>query len=312
LSVIVQLNQRLWLWLVKVLRRPAHRIAACCALILTLTPSFGQLAVPVLTAHVLDTTGTLQDEQRQQLEARLSAFEQSRGAQLVVLLVPTTQPEDIASYANRVANTWKIGRRDIGDGVLMVVAIKDRKIRIEVAKTLEGAIADLAAKRVISELITPRFKANDYAGGLEAGTDQLMKLIAGEALPAPVPADSGTENGGFQWIDLGIFVFVVVPLIAGFAHKIFGSRLGALATGAAAGGVAWLITSSLFIGVAATFIAFLLALFSNNPRRPGGHHRTDSWDSGTGGGWGGGSSDSGGFSSGGGGDFGGGGASGDW
>lgn len=309
--MIRQLLGRLWPRLLESLRRPASRVAACCVLVLLLTPAFGQLAVPALSAHVVDTTGTLLNEQLQQLEARLSAFEQARGTQLVVLLVPTTQPEDVASYANRVANTWKIGRREIGDGVLIVVAKSDRKIRIEVAKSLEGAVPDLAAKRVISELITPRFKTNDFAGGLEAGTDQLMKLIAGEGLPAPTAADSDTVEGGFQWIDLGIFILVAMPLIAGIAHKIFGSRLGSLATGAAAGGIAWLITASLVIGVIAAFIAFLFTLFSSSWHRRGGH-RVDHWDSGTSGGWGGGTSDSSGFSSGGGGDFGGGGASGDW
>lgn len=314
--MFAQLIQRPWLRLVKGLRWPAYWVAACCALLCTLTSAFGQLAVPALTGHVVDSTGTLDEAQRLQLEAKLAAFEQSRGAQLVVLLVPTTQPEDIASYANRVANTWKIGRREIGDGVLVVVAKNDRKIRIEVAKALEGAIADLAAKRIISELITPRFKANDFAGGLEAGTEQLMKLIAGEALPAPAVQAANEGDGDFQWIDLAIFMFIAMPLLAGVARSILGSKLGALVTGAAVGALALSITASLFIAAIAAFVALLFALFSSFPQRQGGHG-VDSWNSGgvgVGGAWGGdsSSSDGGGFSSGGGGDFGGGGASGDW
>ncbi|RYG07282.1 MAG: YgcG family protein, partial [Burkholderiales bacterium] len=125
------------------------------------------LPVPALTARVIDQTGTLDAVQAKGLEDKLAALEQSKGTQLVVLMVPTTQPEDIASYANRVGNTWKIGRKDVGDGVLLIVAKDDRKVRIEVAKTLEGAIPDLAAKQVIDTAITPNFRAGNYAAGLQ-------------------------------------------------------------------------------------------------------------------------------------------------
>src|SRR6187401_1611672 len=126
----------------------------------------GVLPVPELTARVVDQTGTLDAIQRQGLEEKLAAFEQQKGTQIVVLLVPTTQPEDISSYANRVANAWKIGRKDVGDGIVVIVAKDDRRVRIEVAKTLEGAVPDLAAKQVIDEAITPRFRQGDFAGGL--------------------------------------------------------------------------------------------------------------------------------------------------
>jgi uncharacterized protein len=132
----------------------------------------------------MDSTGTLDAAQRSALEAKLTAFEQSRGAQVVVLIVPTTQPEDIAAYAQRVGDTWKIGRKSIGDGLLLVVAKNDRKVRIETTKALEGAIPDLAARQVIDTAITPRFKQGDYAGGLDAAADQLIALISGENLPA--------------------------------------------------------------------------------------------------------------------------------
>ena len=143
----------------------------------------GVLPVPALSGHVVDTTATLDASQRQALESKLAAFEAAHGAQVVVLMVPTTQPEDIASFANRVGSTWKIGRKAVGDGLLLVVAKNDRKLRIEVAKSLEGAVPDLAAKGIMDSAITPAFKQGDYAAGLNAGVDQIMTLIKGEGLP---------------------------------------------------------------------------------------------------------------------------------
>jgi uncharacterized membrane protein YgcG len=139
---------------------------------------------------VNDTTNTLFDGERQQLEDKLAALEKRKGSQVVVLMVTTTKPEDIASYANRVANTWKIGRKGVGDGVLVVVAKGDRKLRIEVAKALEGAIPDLAAKQIIDEALAPRLKAGDYAGGLSATIDQITQRIDPEALPVPSAASA--------------------------------------------------------------------------------------------------------------------------
>lgn len=278
-----------------------------------------QQAVPALTSHVVDTTSTLTVAQREALEARLSEFEKTSGAQVVVLLVPSTQPEDIASYANRVANAWKIGRRDIGDGLLLIVAVQDRKLRIEVAKTLEGAIPDLLAKRIIDETLTPRFKQGDYAGGIDAGLTRIMGLIRGEALPEPRHT-SGKNAAGFDWMELGIFLFVAVPVIGAVARSVLGNRLGALATGGVAGGIAMLLTASLLIAGLAGVAAMIFTLVQNTPGlrnnglQRGG--RNGGW--GHGGGFGGGGRGGGGgfggggFGSGGGGDFGGGGASGDW
>ncbi len=144
----------------------------CLLVMLTLLTLWAQAQnlqpIPALTAHVIDTTGTL-GAGRESIEDKLGAFERAKGSQIVVLMVPTTQPEDIASYANRVANTWKIGRKGVGDGLLLIVAKDDRKLRIEVAKTLEGAIPDLAAKQIIDDAISPRFRAGDYAGWPERG-----------------------------------------------------------------------------------------------------------------------------------------------
>jgi uncharacterized protein len=292
----------------------------------------GVLPVPALEGRVIDQTGTLDAAARQSLDAKLAAFEQKKGSQIVVLMVPTTQPEDIASYANRVASTWKIGRKEVGDGVLVIVAKDDRKMRIEVARTLEGAVPDLTAARIIDEQMKPRFRDNDFAGGIGAAVDQLVAVIGGEALPeVQRPSSersgfgSGLGGGGFDWPELGIFLFFGVFVIGRVARSIFGSKLGPIVTGLGAGAIAMLVTSSVLLAVAAGFIALLLTLFSGALSLPSmgtGGRRGGAWGGavggglggGFGGGFGGGSSGGGGggFSSGGGGSFGGGGASGDW
>jgi uncharacterized protein len=246
------------------------------------------------------------------VDNKLAALEVSSGSQLVVLVVPTTQPEDIFSYANRVANVWKIGRKDVGDGLLLVVAKDDRKVRIEVSKTLEGAIPDLMAKRVIDSEITPRFKQGDFAGGLEAGIDQLSGLIRGEGLPAPASPPIPTHGvAGFQWMDVLIFMFFALPIGGTIARQIFGNKLGALIAGAAAGAVAFVVTASMLLAGLAFFAALLFTLISRFGNAVSGHGGSGWGGASRGGGWGSGGS-SGGFSSGGGGNFGGGGASGGW
>ena len=269
--------------------------------------------VPALSGRVIDTTGTLDAVQKASLDARLAALEAKKGSQVVVLLVPTTLPEDIASYANRVANTWKIGRRDVGDGVLLIVAKNDRALRIEVAKTLEGALPDLAAKRIIDQAIMPLFRQGDYAGGLNAGVDQMAARIAGEALPAVDTAAHGIGKPDFQWFDLLIFMVFALPVAAAIARSVFGRKVGALLTGFGVGGIAMVLTASLLVaglaGVAALVYA-LVAGFSVPGKGRGWGAGGTGFGTG-GGGWGGGGG-GGGFSSGGGGDFGGGGASGNW
>ena len=273
--------------------------------------------IPALTCHVVDTTGLLDASQQAALEGKLAALEKSKGSQVVVLIVPTVQPEDISSYANRVGNAWKIGRKNIGDGVLFVVAFKDRQMRIEVAKTLEGAIPDLAAKQIITNAVTPRFKTGDYAGGISAGVDQLTARINGEALPEVSASANGSGNlpGGFNWMDLAVFLFFAVPIGGAIAKSIFGQKLGSVITGGAVGTLAFVLTTSLIVAGLAGVVALLLALFSGlsgaSRGRSGGLGRGGFGGGGFGGGGfsGGGG---GGFSSGGGGDFGGGGASGSW
>lgn len=269
------------------------------------------LPLPVLSARVIDQTGSLSDAQRGALEGKLAAFEAASGPQLVLLLVPTTRPEDITSYAQRVADAWKIGRRTVGDGVLVVVAQGDREVRIEVAKALEGAIPDLAARRIIDRAIVPAFRTGDYAGGLNAGVDQLMARIRGEGLPAPTPRGGGRDQG-LAFDQLAMFFFVGVLLAGGLLSAVFGRRLGSVITAGAAGGLAWWLSASLLLAVGAALATVLLVgvmgigtvlrLVAMGAGRGGG----GGFGSGGGGGGGGG------FSSGGGGDFGGGGASGRW
>ncbi|SCK35585.1 uncharacterized protein VAR608DRAFT_3224 [Variovorax sp. HW608] len=290
----------------------------------------GLLPVPKLDARVIDQTGTLTPSERAALEAKLQAFEQQKGSQIVMLMVPTTAPEDIASYANRVGNTWKIGRREVGDGILVIVAKNDRKMRIEVAKTLEGAVPDLAAAHIIDEAMKPRFRQNDFAGGLDAAADQLIARVKGEALPE-VDArggDFGGEGrgggggGGFNFQDLAVFFFIAVMVGGPILRRIFGKIPGSLAMGGITGFVVMMLTSSIVIAVLAGLAALLFTLlsmaFGAGPMRRGGGlgGLGGGWGAGRGGGggWGGGGSSGGGggFGSGGGGDFGGGGASGDW
>lgn len=276
----------------------------------------GLLPVPTLTARVIDQTQTLGESERADLEAKLAAFEQRKGSQIVVLMVATTQPEDIASYANRVGNAWRIGRKEVGDGILVIVAKNDRKMRIEVAKTLEGAVPDLAAIRIIDEEMKPRFRNNDFAGGLNAAVARLIGLVEGEALPAPASGSSEGSSDGIDWENLAIFLFVGVFIAAPIVRSIIGKKLGSVVMGGGIGAVAFFLTASVVIAVLAGFVALMVSLFSaaaaSSPARRGGGGGFGGWGGGGGGGWSSGSSGGGGFSSGGGGDFGGGGASGDW
>ena len=295
--------------------------AVLMLLICSLARAQPLVAVPPLSERVIDLTGTLTAVESQNLIAKLAAFEAEAGPQIVVLMVPTTQPEDIASFAQRVGETWKIGRRDVGDGLLLVVAKNDRKLWIAPAKALEGAVPDLAARKIVAETITPRFKSGDFAGGISAGVDQLISRIKGENLPAPTARDRSRSGGagdfGFAPLELLLFAFVALPILATVLRGMFGRGIGSLAAGAAGGGIAWFVTQSLLFAGIGGVIGFVLALLGGlgsrfartSSRNHGGWVGGGGWTGGMGGGGGGGG---GGFSSGGGGDFGGGGAGGSW
>lgn len=280
-------------------------------------PDGGVQPVPALSGRVVDRAGALRPEQRQALEAKLAAFEAQAGPQIVLLLVPTTAPEDIAAYAQRVADEWKIGRREVGDGLLLVAAMNDRRVRIEVAKALEGAVPDLAARQVIDRAIAPAFRGGDVAGGLDAALEMLFARIRGEHLPAPEPR--GGAPGGMDLEQLLMFFFVGVTAVSSVLTALLGRRLGTLATAGLAGGVGGWLAGSVLVGlgvaVAALVLVGVFGLGSAMRRAGHGGPGSGGWSSGRGG-WGGGSSGrggfGGGFSSGRGGNFGGGGASGGW
>lgn len=277
----------------------------------------GVLPVPALSARVIDQTATLDVPSRDAIEAKLAAFEQSKGAQVVVLMVPTTGPEDIADYTQRIGDAWKIGRRDVGDGVLFVIAKNDRRLRIATTKTLEGAIPDLMAKRIIDEAVTPAFKQGNFAAGITAGIDQILTLVNGEALPPPKAAPGGPLQGfaNFSSLpDLLIFLVFAVPIASSVLRSLFGNKMGTLLSGLGAGGLAWLLTYVIWVSVGAGLLAMVVALFMQLSPTSSRSGRGGGWGGGGGFGGGGGgfSGGGGGFGSGGGGNFGGGGASGGW
>lgn len=274
--------------------------ALCFALLPLLGWSANEVVLPPLTERVTDLTGTLSTADRASLTASLTALEKEKGAQITIVMLPTTQPETIEQFGIRLAEAWKIGRKGVDDGVIVIVAKNDRKMRIEVGYGLEGAIPDAIAKRIVAEQMAPRFREGDFAGGLRATIATLDKVIRGEALPAPVApaAQSGTDPG-----DALMFLLIVL-FMGGVIRSMFG-LLGSVAVSGVAGWLAWSVFASLGIAGIAALLAFALSFIRLGR---GG------WSSGGGGGFpggfGGGSS-GGGFSGGGGG-FGGGGASGNW
>jgi uncharacterized protein len=287
-------------------------VAAASLLALASPPSAaGELQpVPPLKARVTDLTGTLTAAERTGLETKLAAFEARKGAQIAVLVVPTTRPEAIEQYSIRVVDAWKLGRAQPDDGALLLVAMQDRALRIEVGRGLEGALTDLVSNRIIDETISPRFREGDFAGGISAGVDRMIAVIDGEELPPPDQRWSARPQDLGQLFPL---LFFAVIFASGILRAILGRGLGSIATGGVTGGIAWWLTAALGLSIGAGFVALLLSLLlglgggGRWSSRPG----MGGW---TTGGWGGGGfrgGGSGGFG-GGGGSFGGGGASGRW
>ena len=284
----------------------------------------GVLPVPPLTGRVVDQTGTLTAVQAEALSNKLAAIETAHGSQLVILIVPTTAPEDVASFAQRVGEQWKVGRKDVGDGLIIVVAKNDRAVQIQVAKALQGAVPDIAAGRIIQQQIVPAFRAGDFAGGLNSAVDRLGERIASEGLPQPGGSRQGdpqrqSTGGGFDFQTIAIFLFVFVPILGGILSRMMGRKVGALATGAAVGGIGWFLTASLLvalgIGVVALFMVGAMGVGGGGRRGGGGPIIWGGGGGGFGGGFGGGGfggGGGGGFGGGGGGRSGGGGASGSW
>src|SRR6195952_4800818 len=273
----------------------------------------GEVAVPPLTGRVVDKTATLSSSDVASLDQTLKDFEARKGSQVAVLIVPTTQPETIEQYSLRVAEAWKIGRKKIDDGAILVVAKDDRKLRIEVGYGLEGALTDVTAKRIIDEVITPKFRSGDFAGGISDGVDRILRVVDGEPLPAPAQRQSPQNTGFLSHIDpFNPFLIVGVIVVGSILRGMFGRLFGSLATSGLVAALFWFIAASLALSAIGGIIAFFVTMFSDAMTSSGGAGRGGGWVSGSGGGFsGGGSSDSGGFS-GGGGSFGGGGASGSW
>lgn len=266
--------------------------------------------IPTLDSPVVDTTGTVDSSTRQQLEAQAIALRERKGSQLQVLLVPTTEPEDIAQYATRVYDQWQLGRGKIDDGLLLVVAKDDRRARIEVGYGLEGAIPDATAMRVIQEYLVPNFRRDDYAGGIADATAALAKLVDGEPLPAPMADNRSDGDGGDNWLFALVAAFIVARVVAGLFGRSPRPMRG-LAGAAAGGGVAWLLSSLFLVGGIGAVIGLVLALAGPGA---GGFARRGGFGGLGGGGMGGGGFGRGGGGgwSGGGGMSGGGGASGSW
>ncbi len=275
----------------------AASLAAFCTMLLFISCNVRAelVAIPALKSRVTDLTQTLTPAQQSQLEAKLTAFEQQKGSQIAVLIVPSTQPEDIAQFSIRAVDAWKLGRAKQDDGVLIVVAKNDRKMRIEVGYGLEGAIPDLTAKRIVSEVMAPSFKQGDFYAGINNAADRLMGLIEGEQLPAPTRSAKG--NGFENMLPLLLFGGLI---FGGILRGIFGNFFGGALNGGVIGVLAWLLGGGILAAILFGVVAFFITLVGSTGFGPMG-------------GFGGSGSGRGGSPfSGGGGGFGGGGASGDW
>jgi uncharacterized protein len=295
----------------------AARTFVLALLLFWASAAIAEVAVPPLTGRVVDQTGTLTSGYIETLNQRIRSFEQRKGSQIAVLIVPTTQPETIEQYSVRAAEAWKIGRRKIDDGALLVIAKNDHKLRIEVGYGLEGALTDVTSRRIIDEVIVPRFKTGDFAGGISEGLTRMIGVIDGERLPPPAPEAS--HGPGPDWNELSSFVpFSIFGalFVGGFLRSLFGSLMGSAVAGGVVGAITWFVFGSLVASAALGSLAFIIVLVADffqmaGPSSRGGYSGSSSGWSGGGGGW---SSDSSSSSDsgGGGGSFGGGGASGSW
>jgi uncharacterized protein len=277
-----------------------------------------EVAVPPLTGRVVDHTGTLSSGDIASLTQTLRDFETRKGSQVAVLIVRTIAPETIEQYSIRVAEAWKVGRKKIDDGAILVVAKDDRKLRIEVGYGLEGSLNDVTAKRIIDEIITPKFRSGDFAGGISAGIDRIIRVIDGEKLPAPTPQQKPSSVSLENFDPLNPFLIIPVLLFGGLMRSMLGRLVGSAVSGGVVTLVAWFLFGSLIAAIVAGLIATIFVLFNDavTSSTPGRRGSGSGWSGGSSGGsWssGGSSSSSGSSDSGGGGgSFGGGGASGSW
>ena len=293
----------------------AARASLLALLLCWASAALALVAVPPLSGRVVDQTGTLSAGDIESLTQTLKDLETRKGSQVAVLIVPTTDGEAIEQFSLRVAEAWKIGRKKVDDGALLVIAKNDRRLRIEVGYGLEGALTDATTKRIIDEEITPKFKAGDFGGGVAAGVDRIVRVVNGEKLPEPAPPH-WQDTQSFDPEDL-FNPFLIIPAIffGGLLRSLLGRLLGSVAAGALTALIAWFLVGSVMASLIVGAIASVIVLISNgftSAGPPGRRGSPGGWAGGSGGSWSsGGSSSSGGFS-GGGGSFGGGGASGSW
>ncbi len=289
--------------------RALPRLFFAAALLFSVWSAAAEVAVPPLKARVTDLTGTLSAGQRAALEQKLAAFEARKGSQIAVLLVPSTRPETVEQYSVRAAEAWKLGRKGVDDGILLLFAMQDRTVRIEVGYGLEGALPDARAKRIVEDYIVPRFRQGDFHGGIEAGVDGVIRVIDGEPLPPAPNARSPGRSPVSGLENLLFFGLFLVFVIGGVLRAVLGRIGGSGVVGIIAVVAAWMMAGSLLVAVLIGIVLFVISLFggvaSAHGGRSGGRYSGGGWSSGGGG------SSGGGFSGGGGG-FGGGGASGRW
>ncbi len=287
------------------------KILALAVLLLATTLSRAEVAIPLLKSHVTDLTATLSVGEVTQLEQKLAAFEKAKGSQVAVLIVPTTHPETIEQYALRVAETWKLGRKGIDDGVLLLIAKNDRTLRIEAGYGVEGALPDAMAKRIIAEIIVPQFKAGNFAAGIDAGIDAILSSLKGESLPLPSTKNGPGNSSGMHFL-LDNFIPILIGLIVlgRMLQTLLGRLVGAAITSIGVGFIGWLFFSSVVAAIFIAVVVFFISLFQSTGS--GLYRNGRNWpDNGFRNGGFGSGSPGGGFSGGGGG-FGGGGASGRW
>lgn len=297
------------------MNQTGKKALAFFALLLSVSLSMAEVAVPPLESRVTDLSGTLAANEAAQLEQKLAAFEAKKGSQIAVLIVPTTYPETIEQYSIRVAEAWKLGRKGVDDGILLVVAKQDRTLRIEVGYGLEGVLPDATANRIVEEVIVPKLRQGNFTGGINAGVEQIARVVEGEPLPPPQARSVRRGNlahGGTNVILDNIFlVFIGLIAVAKILQSFFGRFISASMMSVAAGLIGWLIFSSIIMAVIAAIFIFFISLFGNSGAGifRGGR---GGWPSGGYGGMSGRGGFGGGGFSGGGGGFGGGGASGRW
>ena len=290
--------------------------AVLLALLLSwVLPAFALVAVPQLTGRVVDQTGTLSSGDIAQLTQTLADLQRRKGSQIVVLIVPTTDGEAMEQFSLRVAEAWKIGRKKIDDGALLVVAKNDRRLRIEVGYGLEGVLNDVTVKRIIDEIITPKFRSGDFAGGISAGVNRMIGLVNGEKLPEPA-APHWDQGSNFNPEDFNPFWLFFAFVVSSILRSTLGRLVGGVLTGVVVAGLAWFLISNIPLAILAGILAAIFTMLIDFASSGSGGTSSSGWSGGSSsssGGWSSGSSssDSGGFS-GGGGSFGGGGASGSW